>query len=150
MPNVEGVEILAREESPPLVTLRNRWQGAQTDIPSVVRPFVKKDLASWLDRATWNEETLTCQWEIEAVTGRDCFHCRGETTITPDGDGCTFALQGEMTIDPNHVPGIPRFLARKVHGPLERFIARAISPNLTSVASAVQRYLDAPQKQSVA
>lgn len=53
-----------------------------------------------------------------------------------------FTLAGEMTIDPDNVPGVPRFLARKMKNPLERFIARAMSPNLTSIATAVQKYLD--------
>jgi len=144
LPNIEGVEVLSREEQPPLVKLYNRWQGAQSDVPAVVRPFVKKELISWFDRAAWNEETLSCQWEIEAVVGRDCFSCKGHTVITPQGDDRSeFELKGELTIDPDRVPGVPRFLARKLRGPLERFIAKAISPNLTSIASAVQKYLDA-------
>jgi hypothetical protein len=143
MPNIEGVEVLSREEQPPVVKLYNRWQGAQSDVPAVARPFVKKELISWFDRAAWNEETLSCEWKIEAVVGRDCFSCMGTTVITADGeDRSHFTLEGELSIDPDHVPGVPKFLARKVRAPLERFIARAISPNLTGIASAVQRYLD--------
>jgi hypothetical protein len=143
MPNIEAVEVISRDDAPPVVRLENRWQGVQSDIPAIVRPFVKKELIAWHDRAAWNEDTLSCRWQIEAVVGRDCFHCGGQTVITPQGEGSLFTLEGELTIDPDHVPGVPRFLARKFRGPLERFIGRAVSPNLTSIASAVQRYLDA-------
>lgn len=142
LPNIEGVQVLDRQEAPPVVTLYNRWQGAQGDVPAIVRPFVKKELVAWFDRAAWSEETLGCTWEIEAVVGRECFSCTGTTTITPLDDGSRFELRGQLSIDPDRVPGVPRFLARKLSGPLERFIARAIGPNLTSVASAVQAYLD--------
>jgi hypothetical protein len=143
LPNIDGVDVINREEDPPVVRLYNRWQGSQGDVPAVVRPFVKRELISWFDRAAWNEESLSCVWSIEAVVGRECFSCTGTTTITAQGEGAShFNLQGELIIDPDKVPGVPRFLARKLRGPLERFIAKAISPNLTSVASAVQKFLD--------
>ena len=58
MPNVEGVDVLGREEVPPLVKLESRWQGAQHNIPALMRPFVRRELLAWLDHAVWNEETL--------------------------------------------------------------------------------------------
>jgi len=142
MPNIESVDVLDRKEEPPVVHLYNKWQGSSEDVPKILRPFVKKDLIAWNDRAAWNQEDLSCAWEIEAIVGRDFFSCKGNTTIREDGDGSIFTLQGELTVDPNKVPGVPRFLARKLKNPLERFIARAISPNLTSIAKAVQQYLD--------
>jgi hypothetical protein len=144
LPNIEEVEVLERRDEPPVVHLYNRWQGAEGDVPRVVRPFIKKELISWNDRAAWNEEELRCRWEIEAAIAREIFSCKGNTTITPDGaERCTFTLRGEMQIDPDKVPGLPRFLSRKLKGPIERFIANAMRPNLTGIASAVQRYLDA-------
>jgi hypothetical protein len=143
MPNIETVQVLGREEQPPLVRLRNRWQGTNSDVPGIIRPFVKKDLLAWQDHATWDEDQLACTWKIEAVVGKDCFSCEGRTTVTADGDDrSVFNIRGELRVDPDHVPGVPRFLARKLQEPLERFIANAIRPNLTSIAAAVQRYLD--------
>lgn len=143
MPNVEGVQVLERREDPPRVHLYNRWQATNQDVPRIVRPFVSKDLVAWFDRATWDEESLSCSWQIEAVVGKEVFSCQGRTTIQADGDGaCEFRLSAELRVDPDRVPGVPRFLARKLQEPLERFIGNAIRPNLTSIASAVQRYLD--------
>jgi len=144
LPNIEGVVELERRVEPPVIHLYNKWQGAQSDVPRVVRPFIKKELLSWNDRAAWNEDELRCYWTIEAAIAREIFSCTGSTTITPQGEaGCTFHLCGEMQIDPDKVPGVPRFLARKLQGPLERFIANAMRPNLTGIATAVQTYLDA-------
>jgi hypothetical protein len=142
MPNIENVQVVNREEQPPLVRLHNRWQGTNNDVPGIIRPFVKKDLLAWHDHATWNEEHLDCEWKIEAVIGKDCFTCEGRTTVTADGERSVFNIRGELRVDPDHVPGVPRFLARKLREPLERFIANAIRPNLTCIAAAVQRYLD--------
>lgn len=145
MPNVETVEVLEQRREGSVVHIYNRWQGSKRDVPAVIRPFASKDLAAWFDRAAWDDETLSCAWEIEAIVGREMFSCRGNTTIRPREGGCSFELRGELKVDPNKVPGVPRFLARKLQGPLERFIVNAVSPNLTSVASAVQKYLDEQQ-----
>ncbi len=143
LPNIEHVEVLSREENPPVVHLYNKWQGSQEDVPAIVRPFIKKELLCWYDRAGWDEKQLKCDWEIESVIGRKFFSCRGATTIKPASENsCVFSLEGELCVDPNHLPGVPKFLARKLQQPLERFIVKAISPNLTSIAQAVQKYLE--------
>ncbi len=143
MPNIEAMVVLSREVDGPTVSLYNRWQGSNDDVPKVVRPFVKKELISWHDRAAWNSETLTCRWEIEAAIGKEIFSCSGQTSIKPEGEARTlFSLEGELVVNPKKVPGVPRLLAGRLKAPLERFIAKAISPNLTSVAKAVQQYLD--------
>jgi hypothetical protein len=77
------------------------------------------------------------------VLAREIFSCQGHTVITPEGsDNCVFLLEGELQIDPDKIPGLPRFLARKLKNPVERFIANAMRPNLTNIAEAVQEYLD--------
>ena len=149
MPNIEEMEVLSREEDTPKVRLYNRWQGSSDDVPRVVRPFIKKELISWHDRATWDQDTLSCRWEIEAAVGKDFFSCKGNTTIESEGDQkALFSLKGELVVDPRRVPGVPRLLAGRLKNPMERFIANAISPNLTSIAKAVQQYLD-QEKQEV-
>jgi hypothetical protein len=138
MPNVEGMQVLSRDEKPPEVHLYNKWQGANREVPSILRPFIKKDLLAWFDRAVWNEERLDCTWKLEAV----CFTCTGRTVIAPKGEGSVFELEGDLRVDPARVPGVPTFLARKLQGPLEKFIAEALRPNLTTIARAVQQHLD--------
>jgi hypothetical protein len=148
MPNVESVAVLERREEPPIVHLYNKWQATNDDVPGIIRPFVKKDLLSWYDRAAWDESGLLCRWQLESVVGRDCFTCSGTTRITEVGEGSSvFTINAELRVDPDHVPGVPRFLGRKIQEPLERFIGATIRPNLTKIASAVQRFLDGQRGQ---
>ncbi len=144
MPNVERVEVLERRDAAPVVHLYNKWQAKNDDVPAVIRPFVKKDLLSWFDRAAWDETELLCRWQLEAVIGREFFSCNGTTRISEGSEAgrSVFTISAELRVDPDHVPGVPRFLARKLKDPLERFIGGAIRPNLTRIATAVQQYLD--------
>ncbi len=142
MPNVERIEVLEQRREGSVVHLYNRWQGSKRDVPAVIRPFVSHNTTAWFDSAAWDDETLSCAWEITSIVGRHLFACTGNTTIRPREGGCSFELSGELKVNPNNVPGVPRFLGRKLQGPLERFIVNAVSPNITSVATAVQRYLD--------
>jgi len=143
MPNIESVEVLEERHEGTVVHLYNRWQGTKGDVPAVIRPFASKNLSAWYDRAAWDSSTLSCQWEIVSIVAREMFSCRGKTTIRPlDDGGCSFELRGDLVVDPKKVPGVPRFLGKRVQGPLERFIVNAVSPNLTSIAAAVQAYLD--------
>jgi hypothetical protein len=142
MPNVASVQELERREEPGRIHLYNRWQGSNSDVPKILRPFVKKDLLAWLDRATWEQASLSCSWQIDA-TMEGLYTCAGTTTLHAEGDGaCEFRISGELRVNPDRVPGVPGFLARKLQEPLERFVGNAIRPNLTKIASAVQRYLD--------
>lgn len=143
MPNIESMTVTERVDTPPITKLKNRWQGKLDDLPKAIRPFVNKDIAAWCDEAEWNAETLLCSWKIRSMMADEIVQCSGTTRITADGDAAaTFTLVGELRIDPAKVPGIPRFLAGTVRDPIERFIANALSPNLTSIAKAVQKYLD--------
>ena len=54
-----------------------------------------------------------------------------------------FEVEGDLTVDPDNVPGLPKVIARRFQSRLESFIVKALRPNLTSIATAVQRYLDA-------
>ncbi|MFH1132273.1 MAG: hypothetical protein V1754_13125 [Pseudomonadota bacterium] len=144
MPNIESCKVLSREEKPPVVHLRSRWQGTNDDVPKLLRPFVSRDLAAWLDKAEWDEKTLVCTWAVESVIAKNVFDCKGTTTISDEGDGTSlFVMDAELHIHTDKVPGVPKFLANKVRAPLEKFIANALSPNLTSISNAVQKYLDA-------
>jgi len=143
MPNIEAVRLLERRETPPRVHLWSRWQATNDDVPSILRPFVGKELLAWLDRAAWDESTLVCSWQLESAGERKIFTCVGTTTLAAEGDARTvFRIAGDLKVNPDQLPGVPGFLARKVQEPLERFIGNAIRPNLTKIASAVQRYLD--------
>lgn len=144
MPNVEQVEVLERREQPPVVHLHCRWHGSKSDLPWIVRPFVSKESLVWQDWADWDADQLLCTWQNRArALGRECVLSTGTTRIERDGDATArFAIDGELTVDPENIPGLPTSLARKFQRAFEGLIVRALTPNLTSIARAVQRYLD--------
>lgn len=147
LPNIESVEVLEREDNPPKVRLYNRWQGRTDDVSRVIRPFVSREMMSWLDEAFWDEETLSCTWRIESAKAKGVFQCSGSTRISAREDQTSlFELEGELQVHPDKVPGVPGFLARKVRDPIEKFVANLLNPNLTMMAQAVQRYLDEQPK----
>lgn len=144
LPNIEALSVLERNETPPTTRLYSRWQGSAGEIPAVLRPLISREMLAWFDEAVWHAETLSCQWRLESAKARDIFTCTGTTVLTPEGDArCTFRLDAELHVYPEHVPGVPGFLARRVREPLERFVAELLRPNLTSIAKAVQAHLDA-------
>lgn len=143
MPNIESVETLSREEKPPIVNLHNRWQGTNDDVPRLIRPFISKDLVAWEDKAIWNEKTLVCEWTIEPIRAKGVFTAKGTSTISDLGNGeCMFIFDSIMEVHPEKVPGIPKFLAKKVREPIEQFIGNSLRTNATGIALAVQKYLD--------
>ena len=143
MPNIAQCTVVEREEVPPEVRLLNRWQAKMEDIPRALRSVVNPDLMSWNDRAVWNADTQTCNWVIESIVAKGMISCTGTTTLKAQGDdACLFSVAGDISISADKIPGIPKLIARTVRDPLERLIAGAIRPNLTGMASAVQRYLD--------
>ncbi|MBK8479843.1 MAG: hypothetical protein IPL40_01490 [Proteobacteria bacterium] len=144
LPNIEALSVLERNETPPTTRLYSRWQGSAGEIPAALRPLISREMLAWFDEAVWNAETLACQWRLESAKARDIFTCTGTTTLKATGEGsCAFHLSAELHVYPEHVPGVPGFLARRVREPLEQFVANLLRPNLTSVAKAVQTYLDA-------
>lgn len=142
MPHVEYMKVLEREDDPPLTRINNRWQGTKDNLPKVARPFLSRDTVGWFDHAEWNAETYGCTWRIEPVKFKKLFDCHGETTLAPTETGSQFTLVVNLTLHLEKVPGLPKFLARRVQGPVERFIADSLTPNLASLATAVQAYFD--------
>jgi hypothetical protein len=146
MPNVETVEVLLREQrGPTVVHLHCRWQGSKDNLPRVIRPFVSKQSLAWVDWADWDEALLGCRFENRArMMTRECVTAIGTTRLAADGDQrCRFEVEGDLTVDPDNVPALPKVIARRFQSTLEGFIVKALRPNLTSIATAVQKYLDA-------
>jgi hypothetical protein len=147
VPSIESMTELERRVEPPIAYIHNRWQGSSSDVPAVIRPFVSSDFTAWVDYAEWNEETLSCSWRIEPSQNKTIFSCVGLTSIAADGpERSIFRLEAELTLRPENVRGVPKFLAKKIREPMERYMARTLRPNLTSMSSAVQQYLDDQKK----
>lgn len=146
MPNVEKIVVESREEDDEKVHLVNIWHAAETEVPAVARPFIKRELLSWVDRATWDEDELTVEWNIELGFLPEAITCRGFNEFE-EFDGVTrVTMEGELIVDANKIPGIPRMLAKKVGQVVEKFVVGLIEPNLRETNKLVERYMENDQE----
>jgi hypothetical protein len=114
MPDTEEITVLSREDLEDEVKIVNRWRASLEKIPSALRSFVKPEMLSWNDHARWTEADHTARWELEALGSSKLFSCRGETSMLEEGGQVYLKIIVNFEIYPEHVPGIPKFLARKL------------------------------------
>jgi hypothetical protein len=142
LPNVRKIETESREEvGPGAVRLVNRWQG-KGDIPKVAQKLVQPDKIAWLDTAVWNEAEKTCRWEIRPMFFKDNVACKGVNYYRAEGERQTrLQITGDLAIQTKGIPGVPRLLEKKVAEQIEKFIVKLLTPNMSSLAQGVTRYL---------
>ena len=142
LPNVRGVEVKSRDEKGPIVNLVNDWQGGG-DIPAAVRAILGDSMLGWTDRATWNADTLGCDWKTETHAFGDALHCAGHNEFREDGPGRTlFLVRGTIAVDAKRLRGVPGFLAGKVGRTLEEFLGGRIQTNHVETAKGLTKYLE--------
>ena len=142
MPNIESIEVESRDEDGDIVRLVNIWRAAETDVPSVARPFIKPEMLKWTDRATWDQDEWRCQWNIELGFLPGAITCRGQNTFE-EFDGTTrITMEGELLIDAAKIPGVPRLMAGSVGGVVEKFVVKLVEPNLRETNKVVTQYLE--------
>ncbi|MBX2796065.1 MAG: hypothetical protein KTR31_00310 [Myxococcales bacterium] len=142
LPNVDSVVIQSREEDGDVVRLVNEWTGASSDVPAVVRPVLKPEHLSWVDRATWDVAKWRCDWQITISALPEVVTAKGSNTFVDEGGETLIQMTGEFVIHPDKVPGVPSFVARRAAGPLEKFVVGLLQPNLRRSNQAVLQYLE--------
>ncbi|MBN93505.1 MAG: hypothetical protein CL928_05445 [Deltaproteobacteria bacterium] len=141
--DVERIEVVDRSEEGEKVHLVNLWYGDMEKVPKPVRRFVKRDLMTWKDHATWTDHDRCAHWRLEPRMGGGVFDCTGTTQLVPDGDTCLLKMDIDLDIHPERVPGVPKLLARKFRPLIEDTIVKQITPNLRNLAISIRRYVDA-------
>lgn len=141
LPNVRGIEVQSRRDEPPVTAVVNIWQGGG-DIPAAVRA-VLGDSLSWIDYATWNADTLKCEWRTETKAFSEALRCAGLNAFLDDGAGKTLLeVRGTLELDATKIRGVPRFLAGKVGRTIEEFLGGKIQANLVETAKGLGKYLE--------
>ena len=142
LPNVESIVVESRQEEDDVIHLVNLWKAARTEVPRVVRPFIKPGMLKWLDRATWHQKELKCVWELEFGFMKEAVSCKGENHFASSDEGYTeVTLNGELKVDARKIPGVPKFMANKVSKGVENFVIKMITPNLKKTNDGVRAYL---------
>ena len=144
LPQVKYIEVLSREDSEPgSIRIVNKWQGTLDQAPRVARPFLKEEMVAWKDHARWVDADHRVEWRFESLVGDRYFDCNGENFFEAVGEGSTrVKITGELKVHPERLPGVPKFLARKVAPAVEKYIINLITPNLRNLAQGVRGYLD--------
>lgn len=145
LPNVERIETL---DMKPLRNGRQRiirrWQARRDQLPSALRPFISTEWLAWIDDALWVPAEYKVDWSLSTRLGR-LYDCSGTNYIEPDPTAVEkrsrIRITGGLTVYPDRVPGIPELLSKRIAPMVERFIVDLITPNLTSVAKGLDRYL---------
>lgn len=146
LPNVESIVVESRTEEGGEIHLVNLWTGAKTEVPKLIRPFVKPEMLKWTDRASWDHETKTCRYSIELGFLKEAIHVNGLNRMSATDDGHTeVTIAGEIRVDATKIPGVPKFMAKKVGGVVENFVVKTITPNLKKTNDGVRRFLSSRQ-----
>ena len=144
VPHMEGADsitVTSRVETGDEVALVNRWIGSMDAVPSAVQKFASQDLISWDDHATWTTATKSCRWRLEPLRQVRIFSCSGTTTVTANGDeGATLSMAIDLDIYPDRVPGVPKFLARRLRPQIEKFISGHLTKSMRNLALSIRAY----------
>lgn len=142
LPNVKSVVIQSRTVEGPVMKLVNLWTGTTDDVPAVIRPLVKPEMLTWVDRATWDESKWRTDWDITITALAEAVTAKGFNTFREEDGETILQMQGEFTIHPDKVPGVPGFVARAAAPTLEKFVVGLLEPNLRRTNAAVRRYIE--------
>lgn len=142
MADTDEISVISREELDGEVKIVNRWRASLNKIPSALRSFVKPEMLSWNDHARWTEEDHTARWELEAIGSNRLFSCQGETSILVEGDQTFLQIVVDFEIYPDQVPGVPKFLAKKLGPQLEKLIGDVLSVNMRQMAQSITAYAE--------
>ena len=145
LPNIERIDTLEtkhlRDGRQHLI---RRWQASSDKLPKTLRPFISTEWLAWIDDALWSPAEYKVDWSLSTKLGR-LYDCAGTNYLEPDPKATDrrtrIRITGNLTVYPDRVPGIPALLSKHLAPIVERFIVDLITPNLTSVAKGLDRYL---------
>ena len=123
----------------------NRWTADNREIPTLLRPLVKPEFLTWIDRARWYEDQWMCDWELELAVLPNAITARGYNLFLEEGDETVVQMNGEFCLHPDRVTGVPSFVARQIAPAVERFVVGVLEPNLRQGNRAVAEYLEDQQ-----
>ncbi len=143
LPNIEDIEVESRERvDENTVEIVNRWSAEEKDIPALAKKFIEPEMLQWIDYATWREDQWVCEWNMEVGFLQDAITCRGQNRYLAEDGTTRIHIDGDLEVDANQIPGVPRLVANKVGSAVEKFVVRLIEPNLRDVNRGLEQYLD--------
>lgn len=147
LPNIESIEQTERSELPDgRIRIVRHWQGAASNVPSALRPFVSKEMMGWVDSAVWVPAEFKVDWTLSTHLG-GFYDCHGTNYFEPfpqeEKTATRVRVTGDLTIYADKLPGIPTFLASRLVPQVEKFVLALLTPNMEDLATGLQDYFDA-------
>jgi len=153
MLNIEKIEMLKYERtSDTRIEVMNHWH-AKADVPSVIKSFIKPELMQWKDFAVWKDDEKSVDYRVESFVANNLYDLSGTNYIIPIGDDKTeIKVTFNLEIYPERLPGVPKFLAKRMKPAIEKFLQKLLTPNLTAMAKGLNEYFAAnpPEKKKAA
>ncbi len=143
MDNVAEIVELERNGRDDGVNVLNRWRANPGQVPAVARKFIKPNMLEWLDHADWSDQNHWVDWRIESAVFADMYRCNGRNAVVADGNDARIVIQGELTVDPKRLPGVPSFMARRMLPTVEAYLVSRMKPNMAALGTGVSRFLAA-------
>ena len=141
LPSIRSIEVTARTENGALVDNVIEWK-AGNDIPRALRVFMSESTMSWTDRATWNADTLICDWRTEMHAFTRAISCGARDRFLPDGEGTLLEIRGSLEVDGARLTGVPSFLGGRVARAMEEFLVNKIQSDLVRTGQGLTRYIE--------
>ena len=150
LPNIEEIVVEKYERiDDNTVEVVNLWKASEGEVPKVAQSFIKPDMLQWTDYATWHDDELYREWNMEVGFLSEAVKCSGETRYKAKGDRTECHISGNLEVDASKIPGVPRLLSGKLGKAVEAFVVKLITPNLRATNRAMEKYLasDASKEQ---
>ena len=141
LPNVDKVEVVEEKRlSEEQLEKLNHWY-AKAEVPSFAKKFIKPELFSWKDHAFWNDKEHLVNYELESFWANDLYDAKGTNYFKDLGDGTTeLRVTCELVIHADKIPGVPKFLVKKVLPTVENMIEKMLGPNLMALGKGLNQY----------
>jgi hypothetical protein len=146
LPDIKEIRVLERTEKGNKVKLVNQWV-AQRDLPGFMKKFFDVKEMGWIDRAEWDISKNCVHYELEVPGLEKYVKIKGYNEITPDGDRTRMLISGEMQIEIEKHPAVPKLLGRGLRPKVEKFFIELIKPNLVDANRAMETYLEKKSKK---
>ena len=110
----------------------------------MVSGVIKPEMLQWDDHAQWNDAAHHVDWKLVIPAFKTQVRCEGRNSMVAKGAHATMVvLTGDLRIQLHEVPGVPRFMGKRLAPKIEEFIIKLITPNLELTNTALGKWLDA-------
>jgi hypothetical protein len=141
LPSIRSIEVTSRTEKGAVVDNVIEWR-AGADVPRALRALMSESIMSWTDHATWNADTLVCDWRTQMHAFTEAIQCGARDRFLPDGTGTLLEIRGALEVDGAKLRGVPSFISARVGRAMEEFLVNKIQSDLVRTGEGLARYLE--------